>query len=133
MDEDIANKVRRDAERRDKQDKADRQEYLSYLVGGECGVEGNGFAVWIGDRDLLRAGVEAGSNDEESVGVLECDDGGFSLGADGGAALESAVADGESGAAHGGNRCGRNRADSQGTAASWTMVKAAFVACRLKK
>jgi hypothetical protein len=84
------------------------------LVGGECGVEGNGFAVWIGDRDLLRAGVEAGSNDEESVGVLECDDGGFSVGADGGAALESAAADGESGAAHGGNRCGRNRADSQG-------------------
>src|SRR5205807_1431590 len=100
-------------EKRERQDKADRQECLSYSVGGEGGVEGNGFAVGVGDGDLLRAGREAGSDDDESVDVLEGDAGGFSVDADGGVTLEATAPNGENGAACCGNRCGRNRANSQ--------------------
>ena len=82
-------------------------------VSGEGSVERDRFAVGIGDDDLLRAGVEGGRYDQESVGVLECNTSGFSIHGDGRAALKAAAANGESGACCE-NSCGRDRADSQG-------------------
>jgi hypothetical protein len=86
----------------------------SRLVGGNCGVEQDGFSVGIGDNDLLWAGGEAGSCDEKSVGILECDAGSFSIDCQSGGVLEATAADGEGGTAACCSSDGRDGANSQG-------------------
>src|SRR5260370_6968431 len=73
----------------------DRQECLSHLVSEEGSVQRNRFTIGICDGDLLRAGGEAGSYNEKSVGILEGDAGGFSIDGDTGATLEAAAAYGD--------------------------------------
>ena len=63
-------------------------------IGGECRVEGNGFAVRIRDEDSLRAGSEAGDYNGKRVGILEGCAGGFSADGDGGGVLKAAASDG---------------------------------------
>ena len=71
LDEHTAKKVRRHPEK--------GKESRTRLVGEEGDIQQHCFAVRICDGDLLRSGSEAGSYDEKSVGVLECDAGGFSF------------------------------------------------------
>src|SRR5260370_2853070 len=84
------------------------------LVCDEGSVQRDGFAVGICDDDLLRAGGDAGSCYEKSVGILEGDAGWFSTDGNYSATLKTAAADGESRAAGCCNSGGRNGADSQG-------------------
>src|SRR6266702_5441276 len=81
-------------------------------IGDEDGIERNGFAAWIGERDLLGAGGKSGSHDEKRVRILEGDAGSFSIDDDSGGTLEAAAADGDGGAVRCGNSARSNRADT---------------------
>jgi hypothetical protein len=67
---------------------------------------------------MLRTGSEAGGYDEKSVGILETDADGFSVDGESGGALESATADGESGATLAATVAGVMVPIPKGTAAS---------------
>jgi hypothetical protein len=83
------------------------------LIRSNCDVERDGLAVGISEDDLLGAGVEAGSQNEKSVGILESDAAGLSIDGERGAALEATAANGETCATRCGNRVGCESADSQ--------------------
>src|SRR5712672_2213924 len=83
------------------------------LVGDEGGVERDGFTVWIGDGDLLRASSKRRSHDEKSAGVLESDGGGFFVDRYCRGALEATAANGQTRATGCGNRGRSDGADAQ--------------------
>src|ERR1700687_6285177 len=105
LDEHSAKKVRR----RPEEGKAAR----TRLVGEEGSIQRNCFAVGICDGDPLRSGGEAGSYDEKSVCILECDAGSFSVNGERSGTLKATTPNCERGATGCGNSGRCNCGDSQ--------------------